>query len=97
MGFGFDQITHFVTMNKPDVIIIYNDMVVVSNILEKLKSVPNRSFKVIVYMDQVYLYQKKGSTIECRGRFCPLFHAILGKHRQEPWNCKTYSILATWF
>ena len=59
MGFGFDQITHFVTMNKPDVIIIYNDMVVVSNILEKLKSVPNRSFKVIVYMDQVYLYQKK--------------------------------------
>ena len=34
-------------------------MVVVSTIMEKLKSVPNKKFKVIVYMDQVYLYQKK--------------------------------------
>jgi glycosyltransferase involved in cell wall biosynthesis len=58
-GFGFDQVADFVTLNKPDVIIIYNDMVVVSTIMEKLKSVPNKKFKVIVYMDQVYLYQKK--------------------------------------
>lgn len=59
LGFGFDQVTEFVTMNKPDVCIIYNDMVVVSTILEKLKAVPNKNFKVIVYVDQVYLYQKK--------------------------------------
>ena len=59
MGFGFDQVSSFVTENKPDVIIIYNDMVVVSNILEKLKTVPDKKFKVMVYMDQVYLYQKK--------------------------------------
>ena len=59
MGFGFDQVTEFVTMNKPDVCIIYNDMVVVSTIMEKLKQVPNKNFKIIVYIDQVYLYQKK--------------------------------------
>lgn len=59
LGFGFDQVTEFVTMNKPDVCIIYNDMVVVSTILDKLKAVPNKNFKIIVYIDQVYLYQKK--------------------------------------
>lgn len=59
MGFGFDQVTDFVTMNKPDVCIIYNDMVVVSNILDKLHKVENKNFKIIVYIDQVYLYQKK--------------------------------------
>jgi glycosyltransferase involved in cell wall biosynthesis len=58
-GFGFDQITEFVTMNQPDVCIIYNDMVVVSNVIDKLYKVPNRKFKIIVYIDQVYLHQKK--------------------------------------
>lgn len=58
MGFGFDQVTEFVTMNKPDICVVYNDMVVVSNILNKLKEVKNHSFKIMVYIDQVYLYQK---------------------------------------
>lgn len=58
MGFGFDQITEFVSMNKPDVCVIYNDMVVVSNIMNKLKEVKNHKFKIMVYIDQVYLYQK---------------------------------------
>jgi glycosyltransferase involved in cell wall biosynthesis len=59
MGFGFDQVTDFVTINKPDVCIVYNDMVVVSNVLNKLKEVKNKNFKIIVYIDQVYLYQKQ--------------------------------------
>ena len=59
LGFGFEQVTEFVTLNKPDVVVIYNDMVVVSNILNKLKAVPDKKFKIIVYIDQVYLYQKK--------------------------------------
>lgn len=58
-GFGFDQITEFVTVNQPDVCIIYNDMVVVSNVMDKLYKVPNKKFKIIVYIDQVYLHQKK--------------------------------------
>jgi len=59
MGFGFEEVTDFVTVNKPDLCVIYNDMVVVSNIIEKLKKVENRQFKIAVYVDQVYLCQKK--------------------------------------
>lgn len=65
MGFGFDQIPEFVAMNKPDVCVIYNDMVVVSNVLNKLKEArsampaPHNQFKVMVYIDQVYLHQKQ--------------------------------------
>jgi len=60
MGFGFDQVKSFVTMNQPDVCVIYNDMVVVSNILNQLKEIKKEmGFKIIVYIDQVYLYQKK--------------------------------------
>lgn len=58
-GFGFEQITEFVSMNQPDVCIVYNDMVVVSNVIDKLYKVPNKKFKIIVYIDQVYLHQKK--------------------------------------
>jgi glycosyltransferase involved in cell wall biosynthesis len=58
-GFGFDQVSEFVTMNQPDICIIYNDMVVVTNIINQLYKVPNKNFKIIVYIDQVYLHQKK--------------------------------------
>jgi glycosyltransferase involved in cell wall biosynthesis len=59
LGFGFEQIKDYVDMTKPDVIWIYNDMIVVSNILEQLKKCEYKNFKVIVYMDQVYLTQRK--------------------------------------
>jgi glycosyltransferase involved in cell wall biosynthesis len=59
IGFGFDQAKDFVTLNRPDVVVLYNDMIVVSNLLEKLKQIPDRTFKIIVYIDQVYLHQKK--------------------------------------
>ena len=59
LGFGFTLVKDFVDMNKPDVLCIYNDMVVVSNILEQLKKCEYKNFKVIVYFDQVYLTQRK--------------------------------------
>jgi glycosyltransferase involved in cell wall biosynthesis len=59
LGFGFNECQEFITMNKPDLVIIYNDMVVVSNILDKLNKIENKKFKTAVYMDQVYLCQKK--------------------------------------
>eukprot|EP00877_Chromochloris_zofingiensis_P011139 jgi/Chrzof1/6279/UNPLg00859.t1 len=60
MGFGFSHITSFVSQHRPDVCIVYNDMVVIQNILEQLGKAPNRKqMKVIAYVDQVYLYQKK--------------------------------------
>ena len=58
-GFGFDEIEQFVVLNKPDVVVIYNDMVVVSNVIERLRKVPDAAFKICVYMDQVYPSQKK--------------------------------------
>lgn len=58
-GFGFEQVASFVEMNKPDICIIYNDAVVVSNIINQLYKVPNKNFKIVVYIDQVYLHQKK--------------------------------------
>lgn len=58
MGFGFDQVKEFVETTKPDLCVIYNDMVVVSNVMAKLKEITNPSFKIMVYIDQVYLYQK---------------------------------------
>jgi glycosyltransferase involved in cell wall biosynthesis len=59
VGFGFGEITEFATMNKPDVVIIYNDMIVVSAVIEQLRKVENAAFKIIVYMDQVYPSQKR--------------------------------------
>jgi glycosyltransferase involved in cell wall biosynthesis len=59
LGFGFDQIVEYVNNQQPNVIMIYNDFVVVSNIIEKLKTCTFKGFKVIIYIDQVYLSQKK--------------------------------------
>lgn len=58
-GFGFEQVTNFVQMNQPDICIIYNDAVVVTNIVNQLYKVSNKNFKIVVYIDQVYLHQKK--------------------------------------
>lgn len=59
MGFGFEEIKEFVILNKPDLIIIYNDMVVVTNIIMQLQQIPNKNFKLCIYVDQVYQCQKK--------------------------------------
>jgi glycosyltransferase involved in cell wall biosynthesis len=58
-GFGFGQVKDFVTMNKPDVVIVYNDMLVLRGVISQLLEVPNRNFKIIAYIDQVYLCQKR--------------------------------------
>ena len=58
-GFGFTEIAEFINFNKPDILIIYNDMGVVSNILEAVKKCTYKNFKIMIYADQVYLCQKK--------------------------------------
>lgn len=59
MGFGIPQIQSFVTLNDPDVCFVYNDMMVVTQVISELQKVPNRRFKIVAYIDQVYLNQKK--------------------------------------
>ena len=58
-GFGVQQARQHVALAKPDVVVLYNDMVVICSLLEELRHVPNRKFKIIAYIDQVYLNQKK--------------------------------------
>jgi glycosyltransferase involved in cell wall biosynthesis len=60
-GFGFDQIKEFVKTHKPDVIILYNDLMVVTTFLRKLHEARQEGmkFKIVSYIDQVYLCQRK--------------------------------------
>ena len=57
-GFGITEIEKYVQETKPDVCVVYNDLMVVTQCLAKLRSsgVP---MKIIAYIDQVYLCQKK--------------------------------------
>lgn len=58
-GFGVGQVRQHVALARPDIVVVYNDLVVITSILEELRQVPNRSFKIVTYIDQVYLCQKK--------------------------------------
>lgn len=59
IGFGITEIKEYVRMNKPDVCIIYNDMLVVSQVVSQLKQIEDPTFKIVAYIDQVYLNQKR--------------------------------------
>ena len=55
-GFGFQALVEQIKKKSPHVVMIYNDMAVVSKFLEEIRKtgfIP-RSFKVWVYCDQVY-------------------------------------------
>ena len=58
-GFGIESVKDYFTENEFDAVIIYNDMIVINAFLDKLKEIPDRKFKIIAYLDQVYLYQKR--------------------------------------
>lgn len=61
MGFGFSQLPDYVRKVKPDVMMIYNDAGVVCRFLDKLeeKLTPaERTYKTLVYLDQVYILQR---------------------------------------
>lgn len=52
-GFGFNKFAEYVDTVNPDIIMIYNDPIVVTQFLETIKNIP-KTFKVWVYLDQVY-------------------------------------------
>jgi glycosyltransferase involved in cell wall biosynthesis len=58
-GFGIAQVKDYVIQVDPDVCIVYNDMVVLHQVITQLHEIPDRRFKIIAYVDQVYLNQKK--------------------------------------
>jgi glycosyltransferase involved in cell wall biosynthesis len=60
-GFGYQALVDTIRKKKPHVVMLYNDMVVVTRFLEEIrKSGINRDFKIWVYCDQVYDCQLQG-------------------------------------
>ena len=61
-GFGEKEIGEFLKQNPQDVVVIFNDMVITSalvqTIMNELTPDQRASFKLVSYMDQVYPYQK---------------------------------------
>lgn len=54
-GFGFTALPEVIRREQPNVVMIYNDMAVVSRFLEEIrKSGIPRNFKLWIYIDQVY-------------------------------------------
>ena len=54
-GFGYQQLPDFIRRTEPNVVMIYNDLSVVTRFLEEIrKSGIPRTFKLWVYCDQVY-------------------------------------------
>lgn len=60
-GFGYSQLPHFIRAVKPDVVLLYNDAGVICSFLEKMESMlkpEERTYKLIIYLDQVYKLQR---------------------------------------
>lgn len=57
-GFGESLIVDYVKRIDPDIIIIYNDLVVITSLLNKLKEIKNPRFKLVPYIDLVYKNEK---------------------------------------
>lgn len=57
-GFGINEIPQYVKDFAPDVCIVYNDLLIITSCIQKIKEagVPT---KIIAYVDQVYLCQKR--------------------------------------
>lgn len=62
-GFGEKEIADFLKQNPQDLVIIFNDPVITSslvqNIVENMSVIERQKFKLVSYMDQVYPYQRK--------------------------------------
>ncbi len=60
-GFGFKNLPDYLRKEKPDVIMIYNDLSVIAKFLIEIeKSGIPQKFKTWLYVDQVYNMQPKG-------------------------------------
>lgn len=52
-GFGYNKFAEYVDTVSPDIVMIYNDPLVVNSFLESIKNVP-KTFQIWVYLDLVY-------------------------------------------
>lgn len=57
-GFGENLIVDYVKRIDPDIVIIYNDLVVITSLINKLKEITNPRYKLVPYIDLVYKNEK---------------------------------------
>lgn len=82
-GFGIDQIDGVMQKFEPDTVLIYSDMVVVRMVVDAIlaSKVPQRP-RIVVYLDQVYPYQKPDNVrflndnVDCVVTFSPAWSAV---------------------
>jgi glycosyltransferase involved in cell wall biosynthesis len=53
-GFGENLIKDYLLDVKPDIVIVYNDLMVLNSLLSKIHEIPDRKFRIIPYVDLVY-------------------------------------------
>jgi glycosyltransferase involved in cell wall biosynthesis len=58
-GFGFNKFAEYVDTVNPDIIMIYNDPIIINQFLDSIKNMP-KTFKIWVYLDLVYEYPDQG-------------------------------------
>lgn len=58
-GFGDKIIKDYVLDLSPDIVILYNDVIVVSSLIKQLVTIKDRKFKIVPYIDLVYQNEKK--------------------------------------
>lgn len=61
MGFGVGKVKDVVLSYKPDICVVYNDMLVINQVVTQIKAAQaeGSKTKICAYIDQVYLNQKK--------------------------------------
>ena len=57
-GFGEKIVVDYIQKVDPDIVIIYNDLVVINSLIEQIKTIQHRRFKLIPYIDIVYKNEK---------------------------------------
>jgi glycosyltransferase involved in cell wall biosynthesis len=61
-GFGFSQLPAYIQQVRPDFIMIYNDTSIIHRFLDEIDKVltpeEKTKYKMIIYLDQVYILQK---------------------------------------
>lgn len=58
-GFGEKNFCDYVKELSPDIVIVYNDLIVISTLLKNISEIEDRKFKVIPYIDIVYRNEKQ--------------------------------------
>ena len=54
-GFGETLIKDYINKVNPDLIIVYNDLVVITNLIKKIKEIPNPKFKLVPYLSLIHI------------------------------------------